>query len=81
MIWVLYIKEETMRRSAQLIREVVLRRFLHRYAVAGILLRNMMVIHLVICANDRTTHEAGALTRSTSTWWWKLQDVHRMDVR
>ena len=80
MIWVLSIKEATMPRSARLIREVGLRRFLHCYAVTGIL-SNMMVSHIVIlCSrtNYRTTREAIALTRSTSTWWWTLQDVHQL---
>ena len=51
MIWVLSIKEATMHRSARLIREVGLWRFLHCYSAAGILLRNMMVVILWSCAD------------------------------
>ena len=72
-----------MPRSARNIREVGLRRFLHCYAVAGILLRSMMVSHIVIfCSrtNDRTTREAISLTRNTSTWWWTFQNVYQMGV-
>ena len=76
-------KRTTMPRSTRLIREVGLRRFPHCYAVARILLRDMIVSHIVIlCSrtNDRTTREAIALTRSTFTWWWTLQEVHQMGV-
>ena len=82
-IRMLSIKEATMPWAVRLIRKVGLRRFLHYYAVAKILLRNMMVSHIVIlCSrtNDRTTRKAIALTLSTSTWWWTLQDVHQMGV-
>ena len=64
MIWVLSTKKATMPRSTRPIRVVGLRRFLRYYAVAGILLRNMMVSHIVIsCSrtNDRTSREAIAL--------------------
>ena len=53
-----------MPQSTRLIRVVGLQLFLHCYAVAGILLRNMMVSHIIIvCSrtNDRTTREAIAL--------------------
>ena len=83
MIWVLSTKSTTMPRFARLIREVGLRRFLHCYAVAGILLFNMMISHIaVLCSrsNDQTTLEAIAITRSTPTWWLTLQDAHQMGV-
>ena len=72
MIWVLSIKEAVMPWSARLIREMGLRCFLHCYAVAGYLLQNLMVSHIVILWSrnyDRTTRETTTLTRNTSTWW------------
>ena len=74
---------ETIPRYARIILVVSIRRFLCCYAVTGNLLRNVMTSHFaILCShtNDRTTREAIALTRSTSTWWWTLQDVHHMAV-
>ena len=83
MIWVLSTKKTTMSQSARYIRVVGLRRFLRCYAVAGSMLRNMMVSHIVILCrrtNDRTTREAIALFRSTFAWWWTLPNVHQIAV-
>ena len=80
---VLFIKNAPVPWSTRLIRVVDLRHFLRFYAVTGNFLHTVMVSQIaVLCrrTNDRTIRDAIVLTRSTSTWWWKLQDVHQMAV-
>ena len=82
MIWVVHY-EEYHAPVNRLFRLVDLRRFLRCYAVAGNLLHNVIISHIeFLCSrtNDLTTREAIMLTRSTSTWWWTLHDVHQMAV-